>query len=358
MKKSFFVLILSLVLTFSKIKVSDSYDKRDLAYGSSIFGDYIHSQQSVVSWNGYSAYGSFLKMAEKKFVVPGLSESFVPQGITFSESKNSFMLSGYSDNGGAAHIITVDYSSGRINGDFKIVNPDGTDFTGHSGGIAAYGRYVYIADGYYLYYIPAKSFITNAKEVAIEGEIRLPCAASFIGIYDGYLWAGNFYHRAFAKNYDVSLYDKYNRVYRSIILGYRFNNNYDGAIRADTDRVESVAIPQVALCAPNEIQGITFLSNGDIHISSSYGRLVMSMQRLYEYPLRRKCDRVAKIAGRELPVWFLNDDLLKKAVTTFPMSEGVIHRDGKVYIVFESGAKKYRTTALDPTDCVWEMSWE
>lgn len=357
MKKTFFALFTMFFLPFSKVEVSDNCDKRE-AYRSSIFSDYDHSQKSVVNWNGYGAYRSFLKMAEKKFVVPGLSESFVPQGIAFCESMNSFMLSGYADDGGAAYIITVDYNSGRINGDYKILNTDGTDFTGHSGGIAVYGRYVYVADGYFLYYISTQKFTSGTNEIEIDGIIRLPCAASFISIYDGYLWAGNFYHRSFAKNYDVSLYDKYNRVYRSIILGYRFNSEYEGAIRLDDDKIESTAVPYVALCAPSEVQGIAFLSNGDVHLSTSYGRTVMSMQRLYDYPLKHKCDRVVKIGGRDLPVWFLNDDLLKRAITTFPMSEGVVHRDGKIYIVFESGAKKYRSNALDPTDCVWEMRWK
>lgn len=357
MKKSFFVLLIFCLTAFSRIRLSAGHDKTDSYECSTLFAKYRHTQMAVVNWSGYGAYRPFLKMAEKKFVIPGLCESFVPQGITFCESLDSFMLSGYSDDGGAAHILTVDYTSGRINGEHKILKGDGSEFTGHSGGIAAYGRYVYIADGYFLYYIPVEKFSGGSDEVAIEGEIRLPCAASYISTYGGYMWAGNFYHKSFAKNYDVSVYDKYNKLYRTVIAGYRFDDSYEGAIRTDTDGIENTAVPFVAMCAPSEVQGLAFLSSGDVHLSSSYGRTVMSMQRLYEFPLKRKCDAVIKLGGKDVPVWFLNDDSMKRAVTTFPMSEGAVHRNGRVYIVFESAAKKYRDTALDPTDCVWEMKW-
>ena len=357
--RKIFALILFFITVFARTEVLENDDKRQELKCATLFVKYKHTQKSVANFNGYTAYKPFIKIAERSFVIPGLDESFVPQGIAFSESINSFMISGYCDKGGAAHILTVDYSSGRINGEYKILKNDGTDFTGHCGGIAVYGRYVYIVDGNNLYYIESQKFICKGSgKVLIDGGIKLPCAASYISVYDGYLWAGNFYHKSFAANYDISVFDKYNKLYRAAIVGYRFNNLYDGLIRTDKDTVENTAIPFVVLCAPGQVQGLAFLSNGDVHLSSSYGRNVMSMQRLYEYPLKKECDAMIKIGRKEVPAWFLNDDFLKRSVTTFPMSEGVVSRNGKIYIIFESGAKKYRDTATDATDCVWEMKWE
>ena len=179
MRKKFFVLTFFCAVAFSRLELSAGSENAGVLECGALFGKYTHTQRGVVSWNGYGAYRPFLNLAEKRFIIPGLCESFVPQGITFCESINSFMLSGYSDDGGAAHIITIGFTSGRINGEHKILKSDGSDFTGHSGGITSYGRYVYIADGYTLYYIPVENFTGGSGKVTISGEIRLPVAASY-----------------------------------------------------------------------------------------------------------------------------------------------------------------------------------
>lgn len=358
MRKNIVAFIIFFLTAFTKVRLSSGDFEKEMFECGAIFEKYEHSQKQVIGKIEYGAYSDFLKMARKKFIIPGLYESFVPQGITFCEEKRSFMISGYSEGGGAAYIISVDNTSGRINGEYKIIKTDGSEFTGHSGGIASYGEYVYISDGNFLYYIPSDEFIRGKKTAVIKGEIRLPSAASYISTYGGYIWAGNFYHKTFAKNYDAAAVDKYNKLYRTVIVAYRFDAAYEGGIRTDTDGIEDTAVPFAAMCGPSEVQGVAFLKNGEVHISTSYGRNSVSMQRLYEYPLKRRCDSMIKIGTRDVPVWFLNNDSLKSAVSSFPMSEGVVCRDGKVYIVFESGAKKYRNTSTDPTDCVWEMKWK
>ena len=363
MKKSAFVRLVSAMaafccLFFYRIRIYDASSCKEYMPCYALWSKYKHTQKSVVSWNGYSAYRLFLNISEKKFIIPGLEEGFVPQGITFCEALNSFMISGYSSDGGAAFIITVDSVSGRINGEYEIRKSNGDVFTGHSGGIAVYGKYVYITDGYKLYYAPASGFNSGSSVIVISGEICLPASASFLSSYDGYLWAGNFYHRSLTGKYDRTSEDKYGNKFHTLIVGYRFDSSAEGGIRCISDGVACTAVPYLGIYAPDEVQGAAFLDSGGMHLSCSYGRTAMSMQLLYRYPLERKNDSSEVLGGKSIPVWFLNNDTLVRAVSTLPMSEGAVSRDGKVYVVFESAAKKYYDTALDPTDCVWEIDWK
>lgn len=324
---------------------------------TSAWNKYKHSQKSVAHWNNYGAYRSFMYVAEEKFVIPGLEDGFVPQGITFCESLNSFMLSGYSSRGGAAYIITVNASSGRINGEYEIRKSDGSVFCGHSGGIAAYGKNIYITDGYILYYISLREFTSSASSVTINGEILLPSSASFISAYDGYLWAGNFYHKSLGSKYDFRASDGCGNEYRTLIVGYRFDGTESCGIRTLKDYMTDTAEPYVAVYAPDEVQGIAFTDFGEIHLSCSYGRRIMSSQFLYKYPLKRDCDSYITLCRKRIPAWFLNNDRLIDVIYSYPMSEGAVSRNGRVYVIFESASEKYIETALDPTDCVWSIDW-
>ncbi len=355
LKKSRLILcVFLLIIQISiPVKIPDS-SKGESTIGVSLFSNkFVHTQKSVCGSIGGGAYRQFLDAASRGFVIPGLSENFVPQGLAFCEYLDSFMISGYSDIGGAAYIITVSAGSGRINGEYKILLPDGSDFTGHSGGIATYGRYVYITDGYLLCYVSVFDFDGASSEVRISGRVNLPTSASFVSIYDGYLWAGNFFHRTPVSRSDISATDSYGDVFRTAILGYRLDWLHSGGIRQSEGKIDNTAKPFAVIFAPDEVQGAAFAADGRVYLSCSYGRRNMSVQSLYKYPLADSAADYVSIGGRTVPAWFLNNDYLIKTVSAPPMSEGAVFRDGKMYVVFESAASKYRDTALDPTDCVW-----
>lgn len=338
------------------IQIPDS-SKGESAIDVSLFSNkYVHTQKSVCGGISGGAYKEFLNMSSRGFVIPGLSENFVPQGLAFCEYLDSFMISGYSDIGGAAYIITVSAKSGRINGEYKILSPDGIEFTGHSGGIAAYGRYVYITDGYVLCYVSMFDFDGASSEVKISGRVNLPASSSFVSVYDGYLWAGNFYHRTPVSRSDISASDSYGDVYRTAIFGYRLDWLHSGGIRQSEGKIDNTAKPFAVIFAPDEVQGTAFTADGRIYLSCSYGRRNMSVLSIYKYPLAYNANKYVNIDGRTIPAWFLNNDYLIKTVSAPPMSEGAVFRDGKVYVIFESAASKYRDTALDPTDCVWAIT--
>jgi hypothetical protein len=55
-------------------------------------------------------------------------------------------------------------------------------------------------------------------------------------------------------------------------------------------------------------------------------------------------------------VFFLHGKLGCEKVQAPPMTEGLAYADGKLYILFESGADKYANGGgKDPTENVWTM---
>lgn len=345
------------VVCFSKINLCDSA-VRGAFFRENVFkGKYTHTQKSVSDNNSESAYSGFLRCGKKRFVIPGLDEGFVPQGISFFEKENSFLISGYNSENGNAYILSVNAATGKMNGEYRILNKDGTEYKGHSGGVVCYGKYIYLTDGYFLYYINSGAFSGGSKDVPLKGKIILPMSASFITAHDGYLWAGNFYHKSYGNKFDITARDGYNKKYHTFIVGYRFDAKEEGALRTSIENGAKKAKPYLAFAAPNEVQGIAFLSNGDVHLSCSYGRKVMSAQLLYKNPFKEPCDGEICVENREIPVWFLNNERIKRAVFAPPMSEGAVYKNGKVYVVFESAAVKYRADAVHPTDCVWTVDW-
>ena len=76
------------------------------------------------------------------------------------------------------------------------------------------------------------------------------------------------------------------------------------------------------------VQGITIKDN-NIIISQSYTYLVNSKIRIYKYDINNTNE------------YKLDSNNLIKTITIPPMAEGIFYKDNKVYVLFESSAKKY-----------------
>ena len=59
--------------------------------------------------------------------------------------------------------------------------------------------------------------------------------------------------------------------------------------------------------------------------------------------------------GVSVPVWYLDSGELEEKITTLPMSEGVAYMKNRLYVLYESGAEKYRGDGKLPTDRVWTV---
>ena len=322
------------------------------------------TQEKVVKRDKFlekDVFSQFLSNAEQGFLVPGLAQFFIPQGISFSEKPGLIFISNESAIPDAPSVISaVDAKSGELVGEFPIYMADGSPFTSHMGGIAAVGDWVYVsakADEYKNYQI-AKISLSELQQqgrhdVKIEELIKVGTSPSFLNYSEGILWVGNFYHpegkyplpRSFSGTHSTSDGSE-NGCY---IIGYIPDEN--GCLKMEGEYPAA----KLVISAPNKIQGMC-AANGSIYLSQSYGRKNDSSILEYTLDFENAKSENVSICGKDVPCYELDSTNLKCSIAAMPMSEGLcLDSNDDILILFESGAGKY-DDGRDRTDTVWKLS--
>lgn len=287
------------------------------------------------------------------FEIPGLDEDFVPQGICFVEALNSFAVSGYSSAGGEG-----DEALSRIyliNNDTKAVKklllskPDGTGFDYHAGGIASSGNDVWVASGGsekkggYAYHITADVLAQAADgaRVRFDGRFQTEAKASYMYCDGEMLWIGEFYNKDNPVNPDHA----YGRN-SAICCGYMLPVNVDYT-------AETKLVPDVVLSIPDQVQGMSVTDNGEVVFSTSYGRRNNSVMHIYSDYKSWKTDTAEVFGTKDIPLYTADSDSLITKITMPTLMEAFDYYDGRLYLIFESGAKTY-SDARRVIKTVWE----
>ena len=161
--------------------------------------DFVLTQESVVATNAYSEYKEFNKLAQTSYLVPGLNQKIVPQGMDIWAEKNWLMISGYFSDASVSDcsmIVAIDMVTGEMAAVYKIKNQDGSNHTGHAGGVAITPKNMFISTGSQLLRIPLADIEKAGRQgdVQIVDAINVPARASFCNYSGGYLWVGDFYY--------------------------------------------------------------------------------------------------------------------------------------------------------------------
>ncbi len=323
--------------------------------------DFKFSLASVLSANDYASYTDFLASSEKSFLVPALAEKMVPQGMDIWEERGWLVISGYFDDASTSDcsvLVAVDMKTGAYVGEYYITNTDGTPHTSHAGGVAITDKDIYISNGSTLFRIPLTEVLNAGQcgKVTIADYFTVPVRASFCNFSGGYLWVGDF---QYGTSYPTQRYQymktRDNLMYCAWTVGYELDPTTENGIKASAIVEGSYATPDVIFSMTERIQGFAVVGN-KIALSQSYGRTNKSTIFLYDNPIGTEAHKTFKANNVDVPVYFLDGKQLAKQVTALPMSEGLAAMDGKLYILFESGADKYANGGgLDPTENVWIM---
>ncbi len=247
---------------------------------------------------------------------PGLSDGFVCQGIAAAESYGKILVSGYMKDDSASRIYVTNTENESY---FVNILENGKDFTGHAGGISVSGDKVYIASGSAIR-IASLPDLMNAKNgdtLEITEKIEVNNSASFSYCDDTYLYVGEFHDGG--KYVTDHPYDTAEGKHFAIVTRYKLDD------LTKPDRVYSIR---------DKVQGICFMPNGNVVMSTSYG-LTSSVYYVY-----READ--ATDSGETLdgaPVYFL--DKLQYEFSGPAMAEGLDFYDGKVITLTESASDKY-----------------
>lgn len=389
--------------------------------------------------NSYEGFSDF----RKEFKIPGLKDGACPQGMTVynasyevkdengepvlnengkpkTDTQNYFFISAYFK-GKPSRIYVVAEKTDET-GYVTLKNADGSDYTGHCGGVATNGPTLWVSSDNTVYVTRTNtttstdtSSSNSSPNIAVQiiqkalyGEegadnsvtftssFNANCNASFLYYYQdpgvttptsssNKLYVGEFYR---AGNYET------NEKHRletpdgdnNTAFAYEYNiDNTDFGLETvkknvDTDDLDKLVdengnkiIPpkiQKIFSLTGEIQGFARTTNG-IVLSQSYGLknshiLYYSFNwdntKLSENNRQAYKDAVDKngltyegvyrtVAGEKKPftskdttyVYYIDSANQINDYSIPSMSEGLCTADGRVYVLFESGAYKYKT---------------
>lgn len=272
-------------------------------------------------------YFDYFNHTQSEFLIPGLGDNWVPQGFDYLEEEDTYLFCGYMSDGTASRVYVRDGA-----GDEYYVNlhySDGTAYTKHAGGLCHNGQYVYIAgdDGVDVFSL---TDILEGRDAKKLGKIVLGHDMAYCSFYNGYLLAGNFYH---PETYETPAH------HRITTPAGNANTSLITIFKADEAAEFGIdPVPVAAISAPEKVQGICFTSETEIVLSTSYS---LGSSHLYYHridPVRRG---EVTACGVEVPLIYLDSTTLTDTVTFPPMSEELVYRDGRVYILCESACNKY-----------------
>lgn len=282
----------------------------------------------------------YYRASEKGFVIPGCNTGFTAQGIAYDEREGRFWVDGYQTDKTASPIYIVAPGARGPEKMIRMLQPDGSAYTGHAGGIALYGDYVYVADGG-----ERRLLVFDYREILNAGDGENVKALgtfetavsdtdyigpAFLAVDGDRLVAGEFYRNP---NYETPESHK-----RTTLAG-----DYQQALAAVYPLDEQaeygiVPAPVEAYSLPDLAQGMCF-EGERVYVSSSWGT---ALSHIYQYD-RGKMRQQGTIAllGEELPLYALDSEALLSDRKIAPMSEEIVIVDGKLYTMCESASNKY-----------------
>lgn len=272
-------------------------------------------------------YFRFFEHAESEFLIPGLSDNWVPQGFDYIENQDTYLLSGYMSDGTASRIYVRNGSGNQYY--VNLLRSDGSDYTKHAGGVCHNGEYVYIAgdDGVDVFSLADVLAGEDARKI---GKIYLGHDTAYCSFYNGYLLVGNFYY---PETFETPAH------HRIVTPAGNTNTSLITIFKASDEASFGIdPVPVAAISAPEMVQGICFTSDAEMVLSTSYS-LGSSALNYHRIDLT-SCGQVTA-CDTVVPLFYLDDSTLTKSATMPPMSEELVYRDGRVYILCESASNKF-----------------
>lgn len=285
-------------------------------------------------------YNDFFDGEVAEFESAGLSDGLVPQGFAYVEPHGVYLQCGYMNDGSASRIYIIDEQNGYASRYVTLLAPDGTEYTGHTGGITAYDDLVWLAnDGegedncVWVFSLDELLAAPNGGTLTLNTKFQPESRAAYCLADGEYLWVGEFYR---AEDYPTK------STHAFTVAGGAEQNALVCAYPLDTASELGIAdtTPALLLSVPGQVQGFAMTQDGGFVLSSSFG-LSSSILRFYNGISLDQPSASLDVNGTEVPVYFLDDDLLARVIEAAPMSEEIEVKDGRLYVLFESACQKY-----------------
>lgn len=281
----------------------------------------------VLRFGVTAVYFDYFSNSKSEFVIPGLTTAFVPQGFDYIAESDTYLICGYMSDDTASRVYVRD-SQGHTHYS-SLLYADGTPYVKHAGGICFNGDYAYLAgdDGVDVFPL---SDILAGQDAKMMGKILTGHDMAYCSFYNGYLLAGNFYH---PETYETPDHHRITTPAGDANTALITVFKADGAAEFGIDPV-----PVAAISTREKVQGICFTSDNEIVLSTSYS---VASSHLYLYRIDTERSATVEVLDGQVPLYYLDSANLTKTVTLPPMSEELVYRDGRIYVMCESACKKY-----------------
>lgn len=278
----------------------------------------------------------YYKNSEKSFVIPGLSDGMIHQGLAYDSQNDTFLITGYRTDNNASQVSVVSKASGKEVKRLNLANEDGSAFTGHVGGITVHGKYVYVADSEGLVAFNRDDIVSASDGDSVKSVGLFKTSAgddylhvAFTHVEGDTIYVGEFYREG---NYPTPDSHKYKTAAgdenTALITAYKLD---DEAPLGISDKIE------YAYSIPALVQGMCFDADGKIYLSTSYA---VSFSHIYSYDTSKE-EGTVTILGQTVPRYVLDSSTQVNDIKLAPMSEEIVIVDGKLYTMCESATNKY-----------------
>ena len=298
-------------------------------------------------WFVGDSYKDFYGKSTKGFAIPGLDDGFIPQGFCYVESDQTYLISGYMNDGSASRVYVV--KNNQTEKYFTLKNTDNTDYVGHAGGIDTNGESVWVAGdkkvnrfGY-----PDIALVENGESINIVDTFDPKNGADFVTVQNDILWIGEFYHAAKYKTPESHhITTPSGEVNHALTFGYTISNGSNYGISSTT--------PVKAISMPAQVQGMAITAD-KIYLSTSYS---LPNSVIYEYA--NKLNSTTSIyeyaEGEEISLLILDKADLTTSTSAPCMSEEIVIVDGKLCVLFENACAKYKLFTREKSYNVYLMT--
>ena len=279
-------------------------------------------------WNKY-----FFDIASKEFLIPGLDTNFVPQGMSIIDGQDRYLISGYMSDNTPSRVYVI--SNNKIEKYFTLTQ-ENIDYKGHAGGIISKGGTIWIVgDGYCSrFHLSDVNNVKNAGKVSILDSFATNNGADFVFENNGYLWIGEFYKQGKYETKDShKLTTRSGEVNPALAFGYKIDESMAYGLFSKT--------PEKALSLREKCQGVAVTTEGKFVLSCSYS---ISDSAIYYYKDVLNEEKHGEfILGKHiLDLWYLDNESILNEINAPSMSEEIVIKNDRLYILFESACKKYR----------------
>ncbi len=291
---------------------------------------------------------SFYNNSERYTKIPALMSGYVPQGYCTVDGEDYRLSCGYMNDGSSSRIYIMPNDNSKA--EFaEMKNADKTDYTGHTGGIAVMGDFVYVTAKTGCDIFSLEDILDGDGIATVKDTVSTLNDPAYCYIKDGYLYSGSFYR---AGNYETP------EAHRMTTPAGDKNMAVIGVYKLDTNSGKALSeIPDFVISTVGLAQGMAFIDGTKIAIATSYG-LAKSHIYVYDTEKAHIDESGFEIDGSRVPLMYLDSDCLEADIVAPPMAEQIIYENGTIYIMNESASNKYLFGKLTSGSHVYGYKYE